>query len=105
MSRIPVPRRSGPSRREVLAGLGALGTWGVLGGRVAAAPARPIASGGVFPTGVRAGTPTPHGITLMAAVDELDDGAALDLVVARDPDFAHVILHRPVRSAARRTGF
>src|SRR5262245_1803676 len=105
MSRVPVHRRSGPSRREVLAGLGALGAWSVLGGRAAAAPARPIASGGVFPTGVRAGTPTPHGITLMAAVDELDDGAALDLVVARDPDFSRVILHRAVRSAARRTGF
>src|SRR5262245_11040073 len=100
MGCVPVNRRSGPSRREVLAGLSALGAWGMLGGRAAAAPARPIASGGVFPTGVRAGTPTQHGITLMAAVDDLDDGASLDLLVARDPDFARVVLHRAVRSAA-----
>jgi len=98
----PAPkRRLGLTRRELLAGLGALSAWGL----AEAAPSRPLASGGVFPTGIRAGTPTPHGITLMAAVDDLDDGAALDLVVALDPDFARVILRRAVRNGARRTGF
>ena len=97
MAQVPPDRRPHPSRREVLAGLGALGAWGVLGSRAAAAAAGPIASGGVFPTGVRAGTPTPHGITLMATADELDDGAPIDLLVARDPGFAEVVLHRSVR--------
>ena len=69
-----------------------------------AAPGDGLATGGVFSTGVRAGTPTPRGITLMTAVDDLADDGRLLVEVARDPAFARVVVRRTIAAGARTAG-
>jgi alkaline phosphatase D len=95
---------SGPTRREFLAGLAAAGLAGGLGAPALAAFDGSLARGGVFRTGVRAGSPNPHGVTLMAAVDDLEADGRLLVEVARDSGFATVVARRTVGSGARTGG-
>ena len=52
------PADGGLSRRAFVGGLGAAALWGATRGVSRAAPGDGLATGGVFSTGVRAGTPT-----------------------------------------------
>src|SRR5262245_62831102 len=95
---------SGPTRREILAGLAAAGLSSGLGAPALAVSDGSLARGGVFRTGVRAGSPNPHGVTLVAAVDDLEADGRLLVEVARDPGFATVVARRTVRTGARTGG-
>ena len=94
----------GLTRRAFVGGLGAAALWGATRGVSRAAPGDGLATGGVFSTGVRAGTPTPRGITLMTAVDELADDGRLLVEVARDPAFARVVVRRTIAAGGRTAG-
>ncbi len=94
--------RDGPTRRELLAGLGAAALSSPV--RVVAAPGAGLATGGTFPTAVRAGSPTVRGVTLVAAVEDLERDGRILVEVAREPAFAHIVARRTVSSGARAGG-
>src|SRR5918998_68718 len=91
---------SGIDRRTFLTrtglGTGALILGGVPLGAGAAnkRSAIPFATGGKFPEGVMSGEPATRSATLWTRLSGLEADRRLTLEVARDPDFASLVLRR-----------
>ncbi|MGZ8633806.1 MAG: alkaline phosphatase D family protein, partial [Solirubrobacteraceae bacterium] len=64
--------------------------------------ARPaaLARGGRFSEGVMSGEPTPKAITLWTRVDGLEGKVSVDLEVATDRNFRHVVAHKRLATSA-----
>ncbi|MEA2125029.1 MAG: alkaline phosphatase [Solirubrobacteraceae bacterium] len=96
------------SRRHFLYGgaVAGAGIWLPLDVREADARAHhkaPLARGGTFADGVMSGDPSPTGVTLWTRLDgNARDRLRVELEVARDPDFRHVVLRRLVPTTAAR---
>lgn len=93
----------GLSRRRFIAGAaGAAAAVAVEPGLAARQRRNPLLRGGRFSSGVVAGEPSEHGITLWTRVHGVGHGGRLTLEVARDPDFARVVHRQRVRAAESR---
>ena len=88
------------TRRQIVGAGLAGGTALALGPWPAAARRRPpLARGGSFAQGIASGLPNLHEITLWTRLDGIERTARLELEVARDPGFRHVVHRRAVSAA------
>jgi alkaline phosphatase D len=85
------------TRRQLITRSGAAGAVAVVAPQ--AARAKPL-RGGRFRQGVLSGDPTPHGITLLTVVDDVEGHGTVRLEVARDPHFRHVVARRSIATSA-----
>jgi alkaline phosphatase D len=92
------------TRRQFVARAGsaaaAILTPNALTAGLASARSAPLARGGRFSEGVMSGEPTPSAITLWTRLAEADGRVGLDLEVATDRDFRHVVAHKRVGTSA-----
>lgn len=95
-----------PTRREILrtgaAGAATIALAGLLPGRTAAATRlarEAVLREGTFGSGVMAGMPSRHGITLWTQLDAAERAGRVTLEVARDEGFAKVVHREQVRCA------
>lgn len=93
----------GLSRRGFLAGAaGAAGALALEPGLAARRRREPLLRGGAFASGVVAGEPSRHAVTLWTRVHDVAQRGRLTLEVATDPGFARVVHRRLVRADPRR---
>jgi alkaline phosphatase D len=97
------------TRRQLLRRSGAAGAVAVLAPQSAltalAAPrghASALLRGGRFRQGVLSGDPTPNAITLLTLVDEVAGAGSVNLEVARDKGFSHVVARKAVATSKAR---
>jgi alkaline phosphatase D len=94
------------SRRQFLARGGSAGAALVLAPQTAAealaAPRAKLLRGGRFSQGVLSGDPTPHGVTLLTVLDDVAGAGRVQLEVARDADFRHVVARKTIATSAGR---
>jgi alkaline phosphatase D len=93
-----------PSRRQFVTSAGSAAAAAIfapraLAGGLTRAAAAPLARGGRFTDGVMAGEPMPTAITLWSRVDQLAGPASVDLEVARDSGFRHVVAHKRIATS------
>lgn len=97
---------TGLSRRQLLraSGVGALTVVAPQSAAQALAATRPdrakLLRGGAFAEGVLSGDPTPHGITLLARMTDVEAAGKVLLEVATDPGFRKVVAHRRISTSA-----
>ena len=61
----------------------------------------PLLHGGSFPDGIMSGDPTPNGITLLTRVAGVGGSGAVELEIARDAHFRHVVARRLVKTSSK----
>ncbi len=93
------------SRRRLLVSAGSFAATTVLAPQVFAngltSPKKaPRFSGGSFPDGVISGDPTPHGITLWTRVAGVGGSGRVELEVAKDSHFKHVVARTDIATNA-----
>jgi len=93
-------------RRRFLASAGGFAVTTVLAPQVFAngltsAKKAPMFHGGSFPDGVISGDPTQHGITLWTRVAGVGGAGRVELEVARDSHFKHVVARTDIATSAK----
>jgi alkaline phosphatase D len=94
------------TRRQFLAGAAPAAAVAVLAPQALAAgltSARkaPAFRGGHFSSGLMSGDPTPRGITLWTTLDGVGGSGSVELEVARDRAFRHVVTRRQIRTGEK----
>jgi alkaline phosphatase D len=97
------------SRRQFMVRSGSVGAALVIAPQTAleslAAPrgaAARLLRGGRFAQGVLSGDPTPHGITLLTLLEDVEGAGRVQLEVARDRDFRHVVARKTIATSGQR---
>jgi alkaline phosphatase D len=85
------------TRRQLITRTGAAGAAVVLAPQLARAK---LLRGGRFRQGVLSGDPTPHGITLLTVLDDVEGHGTVRLEVARDRHFRHVVVRKAIATSA-----
>jgi alkaline phosphatase D len=93
------------TRRQFLAGAAPLAAAAVLTPQALAAgltSARkaPAFRGGRFASGLMSGDPTPRGITLWTTLDGVGGSGSVELEVAKDKAFKHLVTRKAIRTSA-----
>ena len=96
--------KQGLRRREFIVGSAGAGLAIALPNYAAVARASrlPMAKGGKFAHGIASGVPSTKGITLWTRVSDITKSAKLDLEVATDKNFRHVIEAAKVKADSKR---
>lgn len=99
-----MPERYVRSRRGFLADTGGLALAATLRGPAALAadrpPRKPTLRGGSFSEGVMSGDPSPDAVTLWTRLSDVEGSGTVELEVARDRAFRHVVARDQVRTSA-----